>query len=286
MARTWLEMLAEAGPARPSGATRALVVLGDSLSDTGNAGRFCDGPVWVEGLAAALGAEAHASSRGGANFAVGGARLFGGVHSLRVQADRYLATVPPSGIPAATLHVVYGGGNDLLAAPFAPNRATLVPDALGSLRRILDDTSARGARTFLVPNLPDIGIAPQVAAFGTRVRSLARALSQDFNRALSATLDGFEADRRRAGAPVSVLRLDVWSLAARVMADPAAAGFTNVTAPCPGAGACDGHLFWDGLHPTAKAHARLAEAAVAVLTAGTGRPASGRRDVEQGRNSP
>jgi phospholipase/lecithinase/hemolysin len=29
-----------------------IVVFGDSLSDTGNAGRFSNGPVWVEQLAA------------------------------------------------------------------------------------------------------------------------------------------------------------------------------------------------------------------------------------------
>ena len=31
-----------------------IVVFGDSLSDTGNAGRFSNGPVWVEQLAARL----------------------------------------------------------------------------------------------------------------------------------------------------------------------------------------------------------------------------------------
>ena len=32
----------------------ALVVIGDSLSDSGNAGRFADGPVWVEHVAERL----------------------------------------------------------------------------------------------------------------------------------------------------------------------------------------------------------------------------------------
>jgi phospholipase/lecithinase/hemolysin len=36
-----------------------MVVFGDSLSDAGNAGRFSNGPVWVEELAARLRLEAH-----------------------------------------------------------------------------------------------------------------------------------------------------------------------------------------------------------------------------------
>ncbi len=278
MSKSWLQMLAAAGvaaavgtavPERPEAAPqppyRSLVILGDSLSDSGNAGRFSDGPVWVEVLAERIGATARPSQRGGGNHAVGGARLHGGMNSLRAQADRYLGALPPSGPAPDVLHVVYGGGNDLLAAPFAPNRATLVRDAVGSLRSILDDLAAAGARAFLVPNLPDIGVAPQVAAFGPQVRGLARMLSQEFNRELAGTLDGFLAAQKRLDRPVTLHRLDVWGLAQKVLADPAAAGFRNVTSPCPGRGGCDGYLFWDGLHPTTKAHARLAEAALELV---------------------
>jgi outer membrane lipase/esterase len=48
------------------------------------------------------------------------------------------------------------------------------------------------------------------------------------------------------------------------MADPAAAGFRDVTRPCLG-GSCEGALFWDPIHPTTLAHARLAAAALPVL---------------------
>lgn len=278
MSANWLKMLAAAGvtatlagnPAAAAAAGEApaprysaLVVLGDSLSDGGNAGRFTDGPVWVELLAAELELRLAPSSAGGGNHAVGGARLHGGAQSLRVQADRHLAAAGRADPDA--LHVVYGGGNDLLAAPWASNRATLVADAVASLRAILDGLSGRGAVHFLVPNLPDIGMAPQVSTFGPAVASLGRALTLDFNRRLAAALDGFEADRRRAGRPVVLHRLDVFRLGEQVMADPAAAGFRNVATPCPTRSGCDGYLFWDGLHPTAAAHARLAAAALEVL---------------------
>jgi outer membrane lipase/esterase len=62
-----------------------LVVLGDSLSDMGNAGRFSNGPIWVEQLAEALKLPLKASQRGGHNFAVGGARTEIGPQSLRTQ---------------------------------------------------------------------------------------------------------------------------------------------------------------------------------------------------------
>ena len=70
-----------------------IVVFGDSLSDTGNAGRFSNGPVWVEQLAARLEVALRPTQAGGLNFAVGGARLnpLSGPHSLRAQADLFLA---------------------------------------------------------------------------------------------------------------------------------------------------------------------------------------------------
>jgi outer membrane lipase/esterase len=49
-----------------------LVVFGDSLSDTGNAGRFSNGLVWVEQVADTLRLPLIASNRGGQNYAVGG----------------------------------------------------------------------------------------------------------------------------------------------------------------------------------------------------------------------
>src|SRR5436309_9998384 len=84
-----------------------IVVLGDSLSDTGNAGRFSNGPVWVEYLARSLGLALTPSQAGGFNFAIGGARLdaLSGPSSLRAQADRFLAAPAP---PDGTLYIVYG----------------------------------------------------------------------------------------------------------------------------------------------------------------------------------
>ena len=44
------------------------IVFGDSLSDTGNAGRFSNGPVWVEQLAARLEVALRPTQAGGLNL--------------------------------------------------------------------------------------------------------------------------------------------------------------------------------------------------------------------------
>jgi len=130
-----------------------LVVFGDSLSDTGNAGRFSNGPVWVESLADRLGLKLSPSQRGGSNFAVGGARLDprSGPHSLRAQVDAFLKRPKPSG---RILVIVYGGGNDLLAAVGHPDGPTMMDAAVSSLRSIFVDLVAHGVTDILAPNLP------------------------------------------------------------------------------------------------------------------------------------
>jgi phospholipase/lecithinase/hemolysin len=148
-------------PARSTPTFEHLVVLGDSLSDTGNAGRFSNGPVWVEYLAGRLGLQLSPSQRGGSNFAVGGARLDprSGPHSLRAQVDEFLWRPKPNG---RILVIVYGGGNDLLAAVGHPHGPMMVDVAASVLRSIVADLIAHGASDILVPNLPDVGITPEV----------------------------------------------------------------------------------------------------------------------------
>ena len=112
----------------------ALYVFGDSLSDSGNVGvlsggtipappyapgRFSNGPVWVETLAANLGLSATAALAGGTNWAFGGAVTGGPFTSstptLTAQVSSfYLPSVGGVADPNA-LYVVWGGGNDVRA---------------------------------------------------------------------------------------------------------------------------------------------------------------------------
>jgi phospholipase/lecithinase/hemolysin len=247
-------------PAFSTSAFDAMVVLGDSLSDSGNAGRFSDGPNWVEQLGARLGASVRPSQAGGTNFAVGGARLdaTSGPNSLRAQADLYLRSAKPAG---RTLYVVYGGGNDLLGAIGAADARSAVARAVTPLKTIISDLERHGAADVLVPNLPDVGITPAVRARGEGALAQARVLTHEFNAALDEALRAFAGSAR-----LRIQRLDVYAMGERVRADPTAFGFSNITTGCNGMSACDGHLFWDDVHPTSRAHAHLADAAFRLVS--------------------
>jgi phospholipase/lecithinase/hemolysin len=221
---------------RPMPRYHRLVVIGDSLSDMGNAGHFSNGPVWVEQLAARLGLLLEASSRGGTNFAIGGAQLdpASGPTALPAQA----ADLARRGVdPSATLYIVFGGGNDLLAAVGSENGEEMVATAVAALRSILSDLIQRGAIDILVPNLPDVGMTPAVVSYGASASRRATALSERFRRAV----DGVLADLAATHSGwARLIRLDLWELAARVVADPLTSGFTNTTLPCQSLPSCEG----------------------------------------------
>lgn len=81
---------------------RSIIVIGDSLSDTGNIshataplpgkavplsppyfnGHFSNGPMWIEALGEALGLQVVSSAAGGTNFAFGGAKTGPDIHDL------------------------------------------------------------------------------------------------------------------------------------------------------------------------------------------------------------
>lgn len=240
-----------------------MVVFGDSLSDTGNAGRFSNGPVWVEHLATKFGVTLRPSQGGGFNFAVGGARLDpqSGPTNLRAQADLFARKPRPSG---HVLYIVSGGGNDILGAIGRPDARVRVETAAASLRSIVADLTARGAKDILVPNLPDVGMTPGVRAYGETAIRHARTLSDEFNEAVDRALAEVT---RSAPRDLRLYRVDVHALAERVRRDPAKSDFQDVTTPCSGLPNCTGYLFWDYVHPTTVAHARMAEAAFQALSA-------------------
>ncbi len=236
-----------------------LVVFGDSLSDTGNAGRFSDGPVWVEGIADRLDVRLTPSRSGGTNYAVGGARTHGRPTDVRGQLQAYFAS-PYRRPISATLFVVFAGANDLLAAGCAGTRDRAAKTAAAAIAATVSDLAAAGARTILVPNLPDIGAAPLVQAQGSDCSNQLRRLSRAFNVALENKLEDIE-HRYRS---LHLVRLDVFALSEQLLALPGEAGFDHGDTPCTG-DPCKRDLFWDSLHPSARAHARLAAAALQAL---------------------
>jgi phospholipase/lecithinase/hemolysin len=237
-----------------------LVAFGDSLSDMGNlcptgcpfapappylAGRFSNGQVWVETLAAGLGLPLTASSVGGTNFAVGGATTSGVLSS---QIPLYLSSVGGAASPT-TLYTLLAGGNDGFSAVNPITAANNVVAALNTLK-------AAGAQNFLVGNLPDLSLVP--VQYGIPA---AQAFSNAFNAQLAAGLATITG--------VTIFGLDLYALTNASVANPGLYGFTNVNTACfqsPTVCATPGsYLFWDTIHPTAVAHDNLAQVALATI---------------------
>lgn len=262
-----------------------LYVFGDSLSDVGNIssffggliplppyapGRFSDGDVWVEYLAADLGLGMSASENGGTNYAWGGAVTGGNEFDLppldlTQQTGRFL-TDTGGAADSGALYVVWGGGNDV--------RDENTVNSIDNLEQVISDLAAAGAENFLVPNLPNIGLTPE--SLGDGSSAVKEALTIDFNAGLEALID--ELNNSLA---INIVLFDVFDLFDRLVNDPAFAaafGLTNVNEACftgvTGLGGegdvCanpDEYVFWDGIHPTTAAHGLLADFASDALTA-------------------
>ncbi|MDX1962369.1 MAG: SGNH/GDSL hydrolase family protein [Pirellulales bacterium] len=266
----------------------AIISLGDSLSDTGNfraatngfvppappyfPGRFSSGPVWIEHLARAIGQSAPTPSlTGGTNYAYGGARIAGsspfGAPDLQTQATRYLAVHSPQ---PGDLFTVWGGANDLFFAADNPTAGITPSSVVEALGDVLERLALAGAREFIVPNLPPLGLTPSYRT--TPLSGVLDAAAAEFNAMLPGAL-GVLATRYNA----QFYLLDVQGLFDDVLADPAAFGFVNTTDSAtlldPNFGLAyelvtpdpDSYVFFDGVHPTGRVHTILgAQAALLV----------------------
>lgn len=282
---------AAAGDPSPIG---GLLVFGDSLADTGNAyalrgdaafpcpphwqGRRCDGPVWVEHLAAALGLPPLVHSlAGGRNHAYGGARSGGGrsakgMPNLLAQVEAFLASGDPG--PPHPVAVLRAGANDYLdAAPSGAVAAAVNRHLLEAVERL----AAAGMRRFLVPSELPWGFSPiQLPGLGAAERLGLNTLIARQNAALQHALEELAARRG-----LRILQPDAHGLLLAVRADPQAFGFREIERPAllpdslsPGeslpavASSGAGHLWWDGwAHLTTAFHRLLAAAALSTLPA-------------------
>ena len=267
-----------------AGPYSSLIVFGDSLSDTGNdfiasrgaipaspysQGRFSNGPTYVDELAHNLGLPSTPSRAGGTNTAFGGARTnrqpFSPAFSILNQVQAYVDRTPVADPDA--LFVVFGGANNLQdvilpAAADPSNAATLtrgvIQQTMGDLSTILDQLTAIGARTIVVPNAPNLGLTPRFNEPGPNVGALARSVTQSFNEALETMLDTHTGSH--------LIRVDSFAFFNSVAANPQMFSLTNVTARCytgddltfnGGGSVCENpasFLFWDGIHPTSVPH--------------------------------
>ena len=263
----------------------ALFAFGDSLSDAGNAfiatggtippypyvdGHFSNGPTWVEDLSVDLGlGTLKPSLAGGTDFAIGGATTA----DLGTEVAAFQAYAAAAGSTPATLNgalfTLDIGANDILDALSDPSTAAGVVEAAANTAAAEVATlNADGARTFLLYEVPQLGLTPEVEALGSTAQALADTLAQLFNSTLLSALAPLE-----TGADsLKVFTLDSYDLLGNAIADPQRYGFSNVTQPCIDTPSCvtaspslqDTYLFWDGLHPTEGGHMLVAELAYAA----------------------
>ncbi len=261
-------------------------VVGASLSDTGNScaaspascppsppyaqGKYSNGPLWVEALAAGYGADVAPSLKGGTNFAFAGART-GSVRAALDQAgftgillseaagtaptvpginsalgtqpsqvDQLLASFKPR-IHPLTLVVLDASafGNNIvdaltLSAQYPADAAALsnaiVMGAVADIVSAAQRLQAGGAHTILMVNTPNVGATPKAQALGAAAMAAATQLSVAFNTALAQQV----ALLSNAKPSAHFVLFDLYALEAQIKGGTAPGGFalTHVTAPC------------------------------------------------------
>jgi phospholipase/lecithinase/hemolysin len=143
------------------------------------------------------------------------------------------------------------------SAPPAGLNETAVYNIKGTIEKL----ASYGAKNFLVPNTPDLGLIPE---FINTVESADFSqLSNQFNNLLATELDGLAASR----PDLDIVAFQTDDLFVEVRANPAAFGFSDVSNRCqttPGCGtgsAADqaSFLFWDGSHPTTAGHRMIGQ---------------------------
>lgn len=272
----------------------AMYVFGDSLSDNGNIsavtlgqipssppnfqGRFSNGPTWVEILGLEMGTYAVpvatsflGDTSGGINFAFGGATsgttnvgLPGVLPGLQQQLDSFDDFFAGGADPNA-LYVVWAGANDYLSAVDL-NPISVVGNLVGVVNGLYD----RGARNFIVPNLPDLSTIPR--NLGGAYEDAFAFLSVFHNEYLRFQIS--ELEQNLGG--IEIVDMQVDDAFQYLLSNPAEFGLTNTTDAClSGATPCSNpnqHVFWDDIHPTVLGHFILSEFAKISLNEHFGGP--------------
>lgn len=273
-----------------------ILIFGDSFSDTGNVfaatgglipqepyfmGRFSDGPVWVEQLAADLGLTVTANGGNpaiinGNNFAVGGAMAavsiptpLGTIPSLIDQVAFYLAASPVP-LDANGLYVIFAGNNDLRDAvdPDQGHNAVAQQQIMQAAADAVVDSvqglADAGARNILVLHIGDLGLSPETGPTERNNSAASTSISMDFNSQLTTALADLPLPTN-----TNMIEFDTFSFGRQVYDDAvhnggAVYGITNFTVPIfPGFAGSPGadpavSAFADDLHLSTVAHSILA----------------------------
>jgi phospholipase/lecithinase/hemolysin len=263
-----------------------IIAFGDSLSDTGNLykltsllptggipgapyyqGRFSNGLLAVEDMAAGLGLGLLSNAVAGAQTGLGnqgGALLFG--TGVAGQITKFEARTPV--LDTSALYFLWAGPNDFYVGANMQTAATSAmasANMLGNIRNLYD----HGARNFFVPLMPDLSQTPEALHGQQAYADAARQRTLEYNQILSQGLSNLQASLPSLNLTV----FDTPSFMRKTVGEMKEAGF-DVTEACYDAARDDvcsfeaQYLFWDSVHPTNTGHYLLGEAfANAALTA-------------------
>lgn len=197
---------------------------------------------------------------------------FNKLPGLSSEIDNFTSSLGSGKADPKGLYTIWIGANDIidLAAPLdspppsnlvatLPSIAGLVKNAVTNIETDVAILAKKGARTFLIPNLPDLGKTPlyngnKNSAFISTVYSLA------FDIELAVDLPKLERSHK-----IDIVEPDVYSLFYEVLNHPQEFGFKNVTDPLIVQNPNDPlvnpaqFLFYDSQHPTTQAHKYLAD---------------------------
>lgn len=251
-----------------------LVVFGDSLSDTGAllsqslgvapnpdgyfAGRFSNGPNWVDYVADALGVASD-------DHAYGGASTHGDPSAIPKPFDaavsEYLECTPDE-LASTSVFALWIGHNDYYGGASDP------PAIAAATLAAVEALAARGAQRFLIPELlPLTGTPRPVEESESGIDgSTADAHIAAHNEELSAGIE-----QLRAELHMQIGRARPADMRKRILEQPSLLGIENTSDACftgdvywltGGSGdICDApdlHFHWDGIHPATRVHCAYA----------------------------
>ena len=196
--------------------------------------------------------------------------------SVQGQITSYLTSGAP--VSSKGLYVVWGGANDYFAMATAigaqSNLSTtqiqgiVAQQVTATVTNLTTDVAAlakAGARSFIVPTLPNLGGTPSLNGSATTAQ-LGQLVTFSHNTALANAAGALGQQMH-----VNIYLVDSAGLFSDIQANPTKYGVTNVTQAClTSAGVCSdpsSHLFWDGVHPTTGISQLFAQAMTATVEA-------------------
>lgn len=275
-----------------------IIVFGDSMSDNGNLyqrsvelslifpispilpvsppyynGRFTNGQVWVELLSKKL----NISEGSLINYAYAGARVqqdYMPIPSLDKQVNKYL-NWNRSGDPYA-LYVVWIGSNDILRGYENGDDELLSSISSGieyNIRRLIN----HGAKHILSPQLPDLSLVPDSydrdqANGNNEYSQRLKILSEKYNKIHKELLAKLSSEY----PGVNIMTFNVYQFLNDARDKAKEYGFNFTHERCNPNNYWEDELdtcvlpkeyvFWDGVHPTAKAHEILSGLMLKLVT--------------------